>query len=143
MTKVYIYLCLFCAIVSECFGQSVSPCIIPTINPSFEQPVIPVNSYSNKSENDLPGWKTTASDHQIEMWSSGFGGVIAFDGNQFIELNANVVSTLYQDFSTPSPTPFLLFILRIEVEVERMFAGFMQVPQVVPRPLSYMLLIIM
>ncbi len=126
MTKVYIYLCLFCAIVSECFGQSVSPCIIPTINPSFEQPVIPVNSYSNKSENDLPGWKTTASDHQIEMWSSGFGGLIAFDGNQFIELNANVVSTLYQDFSTPSPTVFTVHFAhrgRSGTDVCRVYAG--------------------
>ena len=44
-------------------------------------------------------WSTTASDQQIEIWGSGFGGVPAFSGNQFAELNANMVSTLFQNFS--------------------------------------------
>lgn len=47
----------------------------------------------------FPCWRTTASDEKIEIWGSGFGGVPAFSGNYFIELNANMVSTLYQDFT--------------------------------------------
>lgn len=44
-------------------------------------------------------WNTTASDKLIEIWGSGFGGVPAYSGNQFAELNANMVSTLYQNFT--------------------------------------------
>ena len=43
-------------------------------------------------------WATTATDRQIEIWGSGFNGVPAYSGNQFAELNANMVSTLYQEF---------------------------------------------
>jgi hypothetical protein len=53
----------------------------------------------------LPNWSTTASDQKVEIWSSGFQGVTTITqpdgfypngGNYFAELNANVVSTLYQ-----------------------------------------------
>ena len=47
----------------------------------------------------VPGWKTTATDNQIELWNSTFSGVSAYEGEQFAELNANQVSTLYQDVS--------------------------------------------
>ncbi|HNC35826.1 MAG TPA: hypothetical protein PLD32_04605, partial [Saprospiraceae bacterium] len=43
-------------------------------------------------------WNTTATDRMIEIWGSGFGGVKAYSGNQFAELNANMVSTLFQRF---------------------------------------------
>ncbi len=43
-------------------------------------------------------WNTTATDRMIEIWGSGFGGVAAYSGNQFAELNANMVSTLFQRF---------------------------------------------
>jgi hypothetical protein len=45
------------------------------------------------------GWRTTASDHKIEYWANGALGVAAYEGTQFVELNANMVSTLYQDVS--------------------------------------------
>lgn len=48
---------------------------------------------------DLDCWNTTAFDGIMEVWSDGFQGVPAYSGQQFIELNANVVSTLYQDIS--------------------------------------------
>ena len=48
------------------------------------------------SENDVPGWETTATDNKIEMWVSGFQGVPAQEGRQFFELNANQVAALYQ-----------------------------------------------
>ena len=50
----------------------------------------------------VPFWNTTASDNQIEIWASGFGGVTSFTGNQFAELNCNAVGTLYQDFNSGS-----------------------------------------
>ena len=49
---------------------------------------------------NVPCWGTTAADNQIEVWSSGALGVPSYSGNQFVELNANVVSTLYQNFTT-------------------------------------------
>ncbi|MEP7195487.1 MAG: gliding motility-associated C-terminal domain-containing protein [Saprospiraceae bacterium] len=51
------------------------------------------------NEDRVSCWETTASDNMIEIWGSGFGGVPAFSGNQFAELNANMVSTLYQNFA--------------------------------------------
>ena len=50
----------------------------------------------------VPYWNTTASDNQIEIWASGFGGVPSYTGNQFAELNCNAVGTLYQDFNSGS-----------------------------------------
>lgn len=44
-------------------------------------------------------WNTTATDNMIEIWGSGFNGVSAYSGNQFAELNANMVSTLFQYFT--------------------------------------------
>ena len=48
----------------------------------------------------VPCWGTTASDNNIEVWHTGFNGVPSYSGSQFIELNAFMVSTLYQDFIT-------------------------------------------
>lgn len=41
-------------------------------------------------------WATTAPDNTLEIWSDGFLGVPAYNGNSFAELNANYASTLYQ-----------------------------------------------
>ncbi|MCT4671979.1 MAG: hypothetical protein N4A37_01835 [Prolixibacteraceae bacterium] len=43
-------------------------------------------------------WQTTASDNMIEVWDSGFQGVRAYDGETFVELNANQSSRLFQIF---------------------------------------------
>lgn len=72
-------------------------CFETIVNESFEQPVIPNASYRLFNENDVPGWQTTATDSQIELWSNKFLGVPAFDGNQFAELNATQNSALYQN----------------------------------------------
>ena len=45
------------------------------------------------------GWRTTASDNQMEIWKSGFQGVPSHSGNQFAELNANQASQLFQEIS--------------------------------------------
>jgi|GEM_PF-1388104 len=50
----------------------------------------------------IPCWNTTTSDSLIEVWGNGFNGVPSYSGNQFIELNAKMVGTLYQDFNSGS-----------------------------------------
>lgn len=67
------------------------------LNGSFESPYYNDSSFHIISENSIPGWETTATDGMMEIWSSGFSGVDAYDGDQFIELNANLVSSVYQD----------------------------------------------
>lgn len=79
-------------------------CEINTINPDFEDPVIVQSGWPTFLDASLvPGWQTTAGDNQIEIWpnSNNGGGVMAYSGNQYIELNANVTSGVYQDYSTP------------------------------------------
>ncbi|MED7949719.1 DUF7507 domain-containing protein [Streptomyces sp. BE303] len=87
------------------------PSRITLVNGSFEQPpigsgnaILPDASQAS-SPNHVPGWLTTATDHLIEIWHDGFNGVPSADGAQFAELNANQVSTLYQDLpTTPGAT---------------------------------------
>jgi hypothetical protein len=67
-------------------------------NGGFESPVIGTSTYVIINESTVPGWRTTATDNQIEIWSTGFLGTPSAQGNQFAELNANQVSTLYQEF---------------------------------------------
>lgn len=71
-------------------------CLEPIVNESFELPVITPGTFSFLNENSVPGWETTASNGNIEYWSNGFQGRMAFDGQQFAELNASEVSALFQ-----------------------------------------------
>ena len=74
-------------------------------NGGFEAPVIPNNTYRFLDHSVVPGWSTTATDKKIEIWSTPFGGVTAFEGRQFAELNATQASALYQDLpTTPGQT---------------------------------------
>jgi len=68
------------------------------INGGFELPDIP-GRFNQRQENLVPGWETSATDNNIEIWTSGFTGVTAYEGNQFVELNATQSSTVYQDVS--------------------------------------------
>ncbi|MEV0400363.1 Ig-like domain-containing protein [Actinoallomurus sp. NPDC050550] len=70
-------------------------------NGSFEAP--PVTGFQmlpDASTNPAIGWHTTATDHLVEFWRTGYSGVPSADGQQFAELNANMFSTLYQDLPT-------------------------------------------
>lgn len=69
-------------------------------NGGFEAPVIPNASVSMTPQAQVPGWSTTDSLGQVELWSSGFNGVQAAAGRQFAELNANSASRLFQDVAT-------------------------------------------
>lgn len=74
-------------------------------NNGFETPLMTTSTYQIVDQSTVPGWSTTAADGKMELWKSGFGGVPAAEGNQFAELNANLVSTLYQDIpTTPGQT---------------------------------------
>ena len=70
------------------------------LNGGFEAPVQGANSFLIQSQDLVPGWTTTATDSQIEIWSTPYQGVTAYEGNQFAEMNANQVASLYQDITT-------------------------------------------
>lgn len=75
--------------------------IDPFVNGGFEEP----GSTSGSkffTQTNIPGWSTTASDEKIEIWSytgSSPFNVYPHEGNNFAELNATQVSTLYQEMS--------------------------------------------
>lgn len=52
----------------------------------------------------VPGWSTTAPDNNIEIWKSGFGGYLAYNGDYFAEINASSLAfqALYQNFTVQS-----------------------------------------
>ena len=60
---------------------------------------MPAENYIITDASNVPGWRTTAPDNQIEIWKSpGANGIASADeGDYFAELNANLVSTLFQD----------------------------------------------
>jgi hypothetical protein len=85
----------------------VGPCSNGFQNPSFEQgPDIGAGTYIITSESNMPYWRTTATDGQIEQWGNNFNGggvnVPAYNGTYFMELEANLYGALYQDvYTTP------------------------------------------
>jgi uncharacterized repeat protein (TIGR01451 family) len=80
-------------------AQTVCPTAVSLTNGDFEQPVIAANQVAIMLETLIPGWLTTATDSMIELWR-GFSNVAPASGSQHAELNANMVSTLYQDLNT-------------------------------------------
>ncbi|GII94689.1 CARDB domain-containing protein [Sinosporangium siamense] len=78
---------------------------VALINGGFETPVVvggPWASFPDASRtapSKVPGWRTTSTDHLIELWSRRMG-VPPNEGDQFAELNATQVATLYQDHAT-------------------------------------------
>ncbi|WP_051364373.1 Ig-like domain-containing protein, partial [Flavobacterium limnosediminis] len=83
-------------------------CMINTVNPDFEYPVISGTSPNLvTNDNTMLGWRTTATDHIIEIWPApNYENHPAYSGRQFIELNAHQVSAVYQDYATPTSTVF-------------------------------------
>ena len=74
-------------------------------NPGFEEPRGKEASFAFAAT--MPGWKTT--DKEFEIWSTGFEGVAAHEGTQFVELNAWIDGTLYQDSKGIQPGSVLEF----------------------------------
>jgi len=69
-------------------------------NGDFSEPPMTSTTWQLVDQADVPTWQTTASDGKIEFWNDGFQGVPAHSGTQFVEINANVVASLYQVFDT-------------------------------------------
>lgn len=90
---------LLCAAILAISVHSVSLAGNVILNGSFEQPSHSTTSVNLLDATLVPGWQTTASDGKVELWSQGFQGVSAHSGVQHAELNANHVSTLFQDVS--------------------------------------------
>lgn len=91
-------------------NQDSFDCSIRTINSDFETPVVN-GIYPPQVEQYLvQGWRTTAADGLIEVWPDPNYWTTpvtpAYSGNQFIELNANAVGGVYQDYNTPASTTF-------------------------------------
>lgn len=98
------------------------------VNGSFEAPPVATIDWSipDASTNPGIGWHTTATDHKLEFWRGGSSGVPAADGQQFAELNANEVSTLYQDVPTVPGTPMTWSLYhrgRLGTDVMRVLIG--------------------
>jgi len=99
-------------------GQSAFVCFVANaycctnnlvVNGSFEAPVVANNNYTDVT--NLPGWTTTDSQGEFELWAGNFGGISnSADGNQNLELNANdldeTVSQTVTDLSTNCPAEF-------------------------------------
>ncbi|MFD1494878.1 Ig-like domain-containing protein, partial [Streptosporangium lutulentum] len=98
------------------------------VNGSFEAPPVATVdwSISDASVNPGVGWHTTATDNKLEFWRGGTSGPPAADGQQFAELNANQVSTLYQDVPTVPGTPMTWSLYhrgRLGTDVMRVLIG--------------------
>lgn len=83
-------------------------------NGSFETaPLVNPGTFSFFDQALVPSWDTTAADGLMEVWSSGFGGIPAYSGNHFLELNAKVGATVYQNFTAiPGSTVTITFAHR-------------------------------
>lgn len=73
-------------------------------NGSFEQhsrSALTTPGFLQDDESLVPGWDTTDPiDNKIEIWYNRNGGVPAYEGTSFAELNAEEVGALYQEFCT-------------------------------------------
>jgi hypothetical protein len=65
-------------------------------NGDFESPSV-ISSPHLVSNSAMSCWQTTATDSILELWYSGFQGVVSYSGNQFLEINANEMASVYQE----------------------------------------------
>ena len=61
-------------------------------NGGIESPAITLGGQSIVGTGAVPGWST--NDTGIEIWSTGFNGVPSHTGNQFLEMNANIGTSI-------------------------------------------------
>ena len=90
----------------------------------FEVPGAPDGGIALPAPDEMPPWQTT--DSNFEVWGDGFQGVPAGEGASFVELNANIPGTLYQDvITTPGETMHwsLLHHARIGIDVMHVLIG--------------------
>lgn len=83
--------------------EAVSPCARigknRLFNPGFETPVVTcyAGTYCRFPAAEVDGWQTSSEDQVIEIWHDGYMDVLAPDGTQYVELNADSRDTLWQD----------------------------------------------
>ena len=85
------------AAVAAQVPSSCSPAV-SLVNGGFEDPQFGNETVSIVNQSSIPGWSTTAGDGAMEIWHVTTPS--AATGTQHAELNANQVSTLYQDVAT-------------------------------------------
>jgi hypothetical protein len=81
--------------------RSSGPCgdVVQLTNSSVEDPVIGTGSFRILDQSQVPGWSTTATDGEVELWH-GNEELVPAEGDQNAELNANEPATLFQDVPT-------------------------------------------
>lgn len=91
--------------------QSVKAVTTNLENAGFENPVI-TSTFNNNGHSQffnqdiVPGWQTDAKDGEIELWREStkanpqYPNLKPIEGNQFLELNSNMSSSLFQDVET-------------------------------------------
>ncbi len=92
-----ILLNLICTILCSNFKAFSQNCEV-LCNGDFEYPQI-ISTPHFINNNAMLCWQTTATDSLMELWESGYNGVTAYSGTQFMEINANQVAAVYQDVS--------------------------------------------
>ena len=113
--------------------QSCTTCDNPLINAGAEVPSIGTGPrWTLKHEDDVPGWETTATDNNIEIWTNNFLGVPAQEGNQIFEINATQDVALYQELCL-EPDQLLNGQYGIEEELVLMLQWRKLVPQLPQR----------
>jgi len=94
-------------------------------NGTFENSTPLASAYILIDETHLPCWKTTATDGIMEIWGPA-NGVPAYDGSQFLEINATQAATVYQNIIvTPGSVIDIAFAHRGRdgVDVMKLEAG--------------------
>ena len=69
------------------------------VNGDFENPSVNPGGFLTINASTVPGWETSASDNKIEFWATGHSGVPSQNGNQHMELNANMQAKVFQNIS--------------------------------------------
>lgn len=78
------------------------------VNGDFEMNAIAANSFQLINQVNVPGWLTTDSKNEIEIWGDGFLGRNSFSGSNFAEINANSAGSLYQEITT-NPNNYVIW----------------------------------
>ena len=89
-------------------GELVSRCAVVEDNllgnAGFESPLVGAcqnGFFCQFSADQVPAWQTTSATLVIEIWNDGHQGVVAYEGAQFVELDARSQDTLWQDLALP------------------------------------------
>jgi hypothetical protein len=66
-------------------------------NGGFDSVLVAPSGNVHVNSAQLTCWQTTSPDSLMEIWASGSAGILAFNGNQFMEMNSFFPASIYQD----------------------------------------------